>query len=423
MKNPMTVLARLWKRAEHPVVTQLYTHAIGRPLLIHPAIGQQVIGAYMAGAVDSPGGIVESDSPASIAVLNISGGLVSRPMPGLCDDGPMSYEAIGDALDSAMADPSISAVILRMDSPGGMVSGAFDLTDRIHASRGTKPIVAVVDDMAYSAGYAIASAADEIWLSRSGGVGSIGVVAYHIDQSGADAQMGVKVTPIYAGGHKVDFSPHAPLSEEAKAREQAEVDSLYALFVDSVARYRGMDAEAVRATDAMTYTGQAAIDAGLADRLGTFRDAVESLAGRIAADRAAAEAAQVRLVEEQAAKAKAEAEAIERAAAVDLVMQANIAPDLRDAILKAAAVAADIPARIEHAQAVADLCRAAGVRSCAEQYVAAHTPIEVVRTQLIDLKADSGPEIDTTIPQKAKPAGVNTSAEEVYRQRKQHVSP
>src|SRR5690606_35901150 len=101
-------------------------------------------------------------------IINVVGGLVSKPQPGLCDDGPANYQGIRAAFDEAMADDSVGAIVFKLESPGGMVSGCFDLTDHIHASRGHKPIVAVVDDYAYSAAYAIASACDEIWVSRTG---------------------------------------------------------------------------------------------------------------------------------------------------------------------------------------------------------------------------------------------------------------
>lgn len=292
MKNPIGALSRLFRRELEPnaVIAALYTHAIGQPLLVEPAMGERLIAAYMQGGIESPGPILAEPSgqdsgrqgvtPAPRpAVLSISGGLVARPQPGLCDDGPASYAGIRDAFDEVLADDNVSAIVLRLESPGGMVAGLFDLTDHIHASRGRKPIAAVVDDYAYSACYALAAACDEIWVSRTGGVGSIGVVGYHVDQSGYNDKVGIKVTPIFAGAHKVDFSPHAPLSDDAKAREQAEVDSLYQLFTSTVARYRDLDVAAVVATQARTYTGQAAIDIGLADHLGTLRDALASVGG------------------------------------------------------------------------------------------------------------------------------------------------
>lgn len=415
MKNPMTALARMFRRSENPVVTQLYTHAIGRPLLVHPAIGAQVIGAYMAGAVDGGGEIVEplsaSQQAPRVAVLNITGGLVSRPMPGMCDDGPLSYEAIRDAFDASMADDSVTAIVMRMDSPGGMVSGCFDLTDHIHASRGRKPIVAVVDDMAYSACYALASACDEVWVSRTGGVGSIGVVAYHVDQSGLNEKVGLKVTPIYAGGHKVDFSPHAPLSDDAREREQGEVDSLYQTFVASVAAYRGMNEDDVRGTDAMTYTGAAAVSAGLADKIGTFRDALASVM-------ASTDESPSAIAARESAKASAEDDArkMARASVADAVMAANLSPAIAVALI-GSATPETVDARIADARTIATLCAAAKLPDEATAYVAKGVDVETVRAQLQAVTAEDGPELSTNHPQ-VRPAGVGkTRAETVYDRR------
>ena len=84
----------------------------------------------------------------------------------------MSYAAVRDTFDELLNDDAVTSIILRLDTPGGMASGCFDLVDHIFEARGRKPVYALVDDHAYSAGFALASACDEIWISRTGGVGS-----------------------------------------------------------------------------------------------------------------------------------------------------------------------------------------------------------------------------------------------------------
>ncbi len=284
----LEALARLWRRSPDPhvVVATAYARALGRPLLVEPAIGEQLIAAWLSGSADVPRPLLADERTtvagrsSGPAVLTISGPMVARPEPGLCDDGPISYEAIRNSFDAMLADNSVSAIVLRIESPGGDSSGCFDLADHIHESRGRKKIIAAVDDYAYSAGYALASACDQIWVTRTGGVGSIGCAAFHVDQTAFNSKAGLKVTTIYAGDHKVDFSPHQPLGDAAGKRLQAQVDKLRTMFVDSVARYRKMPASRVAATEALTYTGQAALDAGLADRIGTFRDVMASLGTR-----------------------------------------------------------------------------------------------------------------------------------------------
>src|SRR5690606_12857618 len=131
-----------------------------------------------------------------------------------------------------------------LDSPGGEVGGLFDLVDRLTALReeAGKPLWAVASESALSAGFAIASAADRLYVTRTGEVGPVGVVAIHVDESLADAMAGLKWTLIHAGRKKVDGNPHEPLSAEAFANIQADVDALHAELVGLIARNRHMSA-------------------------------------------------------------------------------------------------------------------------------------------------------------------------------------
>ena len=189
-------------------------------------------------------------------------------------DFATGYEYIGKALDRGMADPDVRGIALVIDSPGGMVAGNFDLVDRIHAARAQKPIRAFAAEAAYSAAYSIASAAQQLVVARTGGIGSIGVVTSHIDMSKALDDAGYKITFIHAGKHKVDGNPYEALPDDVKARIQSRVDGLYAIFVDTVARNRNLDAAAVRATEALTFTATEAIDCGLADSIGSLDGAL-----------------------------------------------------------------------------------------------------------------------------------------------------
>jgi len=265
-----------------------YPHLAARvfntPLLIHRAKLDAILAVLaprfdLRGqappAIPPPRGVASSAD--SIAVLPIHGTLVKRTSGLEALSGLTSVEMIGQAFDTALADPSVTAIVLDVDSGGGEVAGIFDLADRIRAARGTKPIVAVSNEAAYSAAYALASAADTVYLARTAGVGSIGVIALHVDQSAQDAAEGLTYTAITAGAHKNDGSPHAPLTDAARASVQAEVDRLYTLFVTTVAEARGLSVEAVRATEAGLYFGADAVTAGLADRVGTLADALADL--------------------------------------------------------------------------------------------------------------------------------------------------
>lgn len=214
------------------------------------------------------------------AVIPVFGTLIQRGSWLSSMSGLTSYGWIREEVAAAADDSNVSAIVLEIDSPGGEVSGAFDLADFIRATReqSGKPIVAVANEAAFSAAYLIAAACDRIVLPRTAGVGSIGVIALHCDMSAADKMAGLKVTAVYAGERKNDFTPHAPLSTEARAALQTEIDRVYGLFAGTVARFRGIAETAVRATEAGLLFADDAVDAGLADQIGTLDDAIASLA-------------------------------------------------------------------------------------------------------------------------------------------------
>jgi signal peptide peptidase SppA len=209
-----------------------------------------------------------------IAVIPVHGTLVKRTAGLDAASGLTSYAEIGAMLAAALADPAVAGILLDVDSPGGEASGSFELARQVRAASTVKPVWAVANDSAFSAAYAIAASAQRVIVAETGGVGSIGVIALHIDQSVKDAQDGYRYTAITAGSHKNDFSPHAPLDDAARAELQTEVDRLYGLFAGQVAVHRGMSEERVRATEAGLFFGPNAVTVGLADGVGTFESAL-----------------------------------------------------------------------------------------------------------------------------------------------------
>ncbi len=202
---------------------------------------------------------------ARTAIIPIHGILTEKP--GAFDEmlGMTSYEQIEEQITQALADSSIEKIILEIDSPGGEVNGIFDLADFIYSARGKKRIIAIANDDAYSAAYAIASSAEKVLVSRTSGVGSIGVIASHIDQSGFDEKCGIKYTTVFAGSRKNDLNPHEPITSESLESLQKEVDRLYEMFVQLIARNRGLSIEKIRSTEAGLYFGEKAVEIGLAD--------------------------------------------------------------------------------------------------------------------------------------------------------------
>ena len=214
-----------------------------------------------------------------IAIIPIYGTLVHRGAGINALSGLTSYAQISESFSAAMNSRDIDTILFDIDSSGGEVSGNFDLADEIYASRGKKPIIAFVNDSGFSGAYSIASAADKIYLTRTAGVGSIGVKMVHADVSERDAKEGIKYTVIYEGERKNDFSPHAPLSTEARKIAQQAVKSAYDVFVSTVARNNGLSKSDIINTQAAIYIGQSAVDAGLADAVMSYNEVISTLTG------------------------------------------------------------------------------------------------------------------------------------------------
>lgn len=280
--------------SHHPVLTRL----AGRPLALAPraidallAVGRTLdarstIPLASVGDRHATHGFTLTDS--FIAVVPVVGPLVSRGDWLSALFGATDYGTLGGTIGAAFAEPSARAVLLELDSPGGEVGGLLDLVERLTALRAEsgKPLWAVASESALSAGFAIASAADRLYLTRTAEVGSVGIVAVHVDESGADAMAGHAWTLIHAGRKKVEGNPHSPLSTEAVADIQADVDALHDELVALVARNRGLSPDAVRATEAAVYRGRRGIDAGFADQLGSLDQALVDLTAML--DRPAA---------------------------------------------------------------------------------------------------------------------------------------
>lgn len=218
----------------------------------------------------------------AVAVVPIRGTIAHRIGSMEESSGGTSAEAIGAMFQQALSDPGVASIVLDVDSPGGTVTGVSEVAQQIAAARGQKRVVAVTNGMNASAAYWISSQADEIVSIPSGRTGSIGVYVAHQDISKALEKKGIDVTLISAGKYKVEGNPFEPLSEEAKARLQAEVDDAYATFVKDVAAGRGVSQASVREGygQGRALTAKDALKAGLIDRIGSMDDVLGSLMGR-----------------------------------------------------------------------------------------------------------------------------------------------
>lgn len=431
------LLSRLFSRGQGgPLVPQIYSRVINRPLLVEPAMADALIDGWLRGGVEAGAGgeprqILERVG--HIAVLEVSGPLIARAVEPVCGVAPTSYEGLMLAFDEIEADANITHVVLRMESPGGEAAQVFDLTDRMADLRSRKTLIAMVDDYAYSGGYAIAAACSEIWVTRTGGVGSVGVVIGHRDVSEANAKAGIKWTYVHSGAMKVAGNPNEPLSEEAKGFMQGESDRLYELFTTSVAAYRGMAVEDVRATEAGILFGQGAIDAGLADHLGTFRELMAELQGgsytRKRLQQSAGSGAAVEAGDAKNAALQADAERMEQQLAAHMPageegqLESDPASEIAGSLettaepLDAAILAeqceqhglsaataikerwgtSQLEAAVERAQEIRNLCTAAGMPQLAGEYIAAGAGVEIVRSELASRLA-RGPQLNNRQP-------------------------
>ena len=271
--------------------------ALNRPLLITPDKAQVIV-QILSGRIgvngpdasrfvgesfvaDESGRVREKPYRVAngVAIVTITGSLVNRGAWIGASSGLTSYEGIQHQLRTAENDSDVRAVLLDLATPGGEAVGAMETAAAVRRLAAIKPVTAIVNGMAASAGYAIASGATEIVTTETGVSGSIGVVLLHADFSRQLANEGIEPTLIFAGAHKVDGNPFEPLPDSVRSDLQAEVNGFYEAFVKSVGKGRGqrLTAAAARKTEARTFVGEAAVAAGVADRLGTFDEVLAQL--------------------------------------------------------------------------------------------------------------------------------------------------
>jgi signal peptide peptidase SppA len=277
-----------------PELPRIAARILNAPLLITPGAAAAVVSgladrlgvlplrkATSLAAIDrrsQSGGEAPYAVADGVATIPLLGETINRGSWVSAQSGVTSYETVQRALRRAEADPTVTGILLDVDSPGGEAAGAMEAADVVRAVAAKKPIVAYVNGLAASAAYAIAAGALEIVAAPSATLGSIGVVYLHIDRSKAMDHAGLKPTLIHAGARKVDGNSLRPLDASARAAIQRQIDDVYALLVGSVGKHRPRLGESgARLTDGAIYFGQKAVDAGLADRIGTMGDALDAL--------------------------------------------------------------------------------------------------------------------------------------------------
>jgi signal peptide peptidase SppA len=221
----------------------------------------------------------ESRRVNNVAVLPLFGSIFPRANLLTEMSGATSAEDFSRQFQALVDDPQVDAIVLDVDSPGGQVGGIEEASKLVYDARGKKPVVAVANHTVASAAYWIASAASELVVSPSGEVGSIGVFTVHEDVSAAMQTRGVKTSIISRGKNKVIGNPYEPLSDEARGVIQAGVDETYEMFVNAVARNRGVSADDVRRGygEGGMVGAQKALELGMADRIATLDETIQRL--------------------------------------------------------------------------------------------------------------------------------------------------
>jgi signal peptide peptidase SppA len=297
------------KNAETRAYTNVLQYIRETPWAVLPdafATVRDVIGAHLEGWRPSEQEVVALEEMAArrpsgytsgaIAVLPLQGMIMPKASLFSAMSGGTSLDQFCQMLAEAVNDPSVSHIVLDVDSPGGVCDMVPETAAVIREAAARKPVTAVANTMAASAAYWLASQAGELSVTPSGDVGSIGVFAAHTDQSQLQQRVGIKTTLIKAGKYKTEGNPFEPLSDEARQAIQGRVDDIYSMFTNDVAKGRRTTPDAVAEGfgQGRMVAAQDAVTAGMADRVETLQQAITRIARGNAAGGRGMSAAEVR---------------------------------------------------------------------------------------------------------------------------------
>jgi len=216
-----------------------------------------------------------------IAYVEIMGTLSKRMNIIAALSGGTSYEMIQQQINMAIEDKDVSGIFMHIDSPGGNVDGLFNAADLILKARDIKPIMAYADGAMASAAYLLGSATSFVAVSdRAAGIGSLGVITVHMDESVKYEKEGIKPTVLSSGGYKKTGNPYEPLSNDDKQHIKDKLDTVYTLLIDSVAVHRNISAKNILSNglgNGDIFIGQDAVDIGLADEILNKDQAIKRL--------------------------------------------------------------------------------------------------------------------------------------------------
>ncbi|MGP5325929.1 S49 family peptidase [Vreelandella titanicae] len=216
-----------------------------------------------------------------IAVIPVHGVLVARRghINAACEE-ILSYERLRSQITAALKHEMVEEIVLDFHTGGGHAMGCKELADFIRASTAIKPITALVNFAAYSAGYYLASACSRIVASPTAGVGSIGVIIETYEVSRWEEEIGIKYNTYFRGDHKNNASPHEPITDQAVQEINGMLDVAYSEFTEAVASFRGLDVSAIVDTQARLFRPKEALALKLIDEIAPAQDAIDTIAQR-----------------------------------------------------------------------------------------------------------------------------------------------
>lgn len=222
----------------------------------------------------------------AVGLVSIVGSLSNRAS--YFASGGSNYQSVTDQILTLADDEQVQAIVLDIDSPGGAVNGVSSVVDAVRHAKTKKPVIAVANDMMASAAYWIGSQADKLVVSPTSTIGSIGVIAIHTEYSKYDAEKGITSTVLTAGKNKGIGNDVEPLTDDAKAVIQAELDEIHAEFKRGVnaGRFGGAATEETmdKLSQGDVWRGQEAVALGLADSIGSLHQTLTSVMNKSTQD-------------------------------------------------------------------------------------------------------------------------------------------
>ena len=256
-------------------ITEPGLHLIGGIVEAHVAGMRLSAEEKAARAASTTYGSQAQSAEQRVALINLHGPILSRANDSMALSGYTDPQAFAQTVRRMADDPAVSRIVLSIDSPGGTVSGTRTAAEAVSYAASRKEVVAVADDLAASAAYWIGSQATQFVVDPGAQVGSIGVLLAIRDTSGRDAKDGVRAHILRTGDRKALGQPGEVITDDTLNHYRATLDTYAAQFVEAVAAGRGVPlATAQGWATGETWIGQAAVNAGLADHVGTIRQAL-----------------------------------------------------------------------------------------------------------------------------------------------------